>query len=178
MREILIETSGEIGYLAILQESKVIEVHEIAPPKRQSEELLPLLSEMIPVEQIKEIAIGIGPGAFTGTRIGAMCAKTLAFAKNIPLIPFCSLEGCAPKGCTAVTDAKAGYLYLYDGETPQLITPEQLPQDRPLYTPDPLLAQKHKMILHPFSPTIIAATLSEKPRVSWQKLELLYLRTL
>jgi len=36
------------------------------------------------------IAIGTGPGSFTGTRVGGMVAKALGFAWNIPLIPFSS----------------------------------------------------------------------------------------
>ena len=41
----------------------------------------------ISIEELDFIAINIGPGSFTGIRIGVSFAKGLSFAKNIPLIP-------------------------------------------------------------------------------------------
>ncbi|MDX8431137.1 MAG: tRNA (adenosine(37)-N6)-threonylcarbamoyltransferase complex dimerization subunit type 1 TsaB [Candidatus Algichlamydia australiensis] len=182
MMDLLIETSGEIGYLALIREKSVIAFCEIVPPKRQSQELLPQLSTLfqknhVTLEEVQNILIGIGPGAFTGTRIGAMVAKTLSFTHNIPLIPFCSLEGSLHEESGAViTDAKAGYLYLLQADEPELITPNNLPQNLPLYTPDPLLAQKHNLNLQPFSPQTVALRASSKKKITWKELKLPYLR--
>ena len=43
------------------------------------------------------VALGIGPGSYTGTRVAATAAKTLCFSLEIPLIPYCSLLSYVPK---------------------------------------------------------------------------------
>jgi tRNA threonylcarbamoyladenosine biosynthesis protein TsaB len=61
--------------------------------KNQTKELIPLIKELLEYEQIllsdlTAIAICIGPGTFTGTRVGVMTAKALSYGSDIPLITF------------------------------------------------------------------------------------------
>lgn len=51
-----------------------------------------LASQDIDIKMIEAIGVGIGPGSFTGLRIGIISAHTLAHALNIPLVYFSSLE--------------------------------------------------------------------------------------
>lgn len=46
-------------------------------------------------DQLRAIAVGIGPGSFTGTRVGVVAAKTLAYALGLPLIAIDTLEAIA-----------------------------------------------------------------------------------
>jgi tRNA threonylcarbamoyladenosine biosynthesis protein TsaB len=46
-------------------------------------------------DQLRAIAVGIGPGSFTGTRVGVVAAKTLAYALGRPLIAIDTLEAIA-----------------------------------------------------------------------------------
>ena len=51
-----------------------------------------LLESKLTMSQINAIAVGKGPGSYTGLRIGVSAAKGLCFANNIPLISINSLE--------------------------------------------------------------------------------------
>jgi len=56
-----------------------------------SEQLISLIDELlkksITMEEIDAIAVSIGPGSYTGLRIGLSTAKGLAFARKLPVLP-------------------------------------------------------------------------------------------
>src|SRR3712207_9180019 len=47
------------------------------------------------VEEIERIAVGIGPGSFTGIRVGMAIAKGLAIGKKIPIVGISGLDALA-----------------------------------------------------------------------------------
>ena len=51
-----------------------------------------LLESKLTIKEIEAIAVGKGPGSYTGLRIGVSAAKGLCFANDIPLISINSLE--------------------------------------------------------------------------------------
>lgn len=117
MNFLMIDTSTEKSFIALYKNGELKVEH--LPPKKQSQTLLPAIENLLENEEIEWIAIGIGPGSFTGTRVGVMTAKTLAFAKNIPLLPFCSLKIFTPDAdgpFTLHTDAKSQGVYVLKGE--------------------------------------------------------------
>lgn len=121
MNFLLIETSGEDSFVALFLENGTYEA-SFLPSPHQSNTLLPAISSLLKNYQINFdfltfIAVGIGPGLFTGTRIGVMTAKTLNFAKKIPLIPFCSLTRFLP-------DKEGPFLTLLDGKSEGFILVE------------------------------------------------------
>lgn len=64
------------------------------------------------------IAIGTGPGSYTGIRVGAVTAKTLAYALNIPLIGISTLQCFTPDqdgNFLVAIDAKIGGAYIISG---------------------------------------------------------------
>lgn len=68
------------------------------------------------------IAVGTGPGAYTGIRVGAASAKSIAYALDIPLIGFCSLQCFIPPHngtFFSLLDAKSGGIYILEGEKNQ-----------------------------------------------------------
>ena len=88
MTSLILDTSGDLTYIAIAVSGSLASKVIITEGRQLSKFLLPSIQSILQACTPNFIAIGTGPGSFTGTRIGAMVAKTLAFAWNIPLIPF------------------------------------------------------------------------------------------
>jgi tRNA threonylcarbamoyladenosine biosynthesis protein TsaB len=65
--------------------------------RRHAEELAPAIRQLVEwtgvrLDQFAAIAVGVGPGLFTGLRVGVTTAKVMAQALRIPLIPIVSLD--------------------------------------------------------------------------------------
>ena len=116
MKFLIIDTSGPDSFVSLCDEGTC--KTELLPPIRQSQRLLPAIQKLLDGQTIGFIAIGTGPGSFTGTRVGVMTAKTLAFALKIPLMPFCSLKIYTPDAVgpfTVFSDAKSYKVFALDG---------------------------------------------------------------
>lgn len=102
---------------------RVIARDEQGPPKKQSE-LLPGAIEAllegagIKLPQLEGIVVGLGPGSFTGLRIGLATAKALSYAANVKLAGVSSLQAVGlvgPEGPPLFTVAVARVDELYLG---------------------------------------------------------------
>jgi tRNA threonylcarbamoyladenosine biosynthesis protein TsaB len=93
---VCIETSGERASLAIRVGTEIF-VKESEGKNQHAEALFPLLDDLlkeakVPKNQLSAIALSVGPGSYTGLRIGSAAAKSICTALNIPLIGISSLE--------------------------------------------------------------------------------------
>jgi len=108
---------------------------------KHGEQLAPLIEQVladagIVRQDLTALAVGIGPGPFTGLRVGLVTARTLAFVLEIPVYGVCSLDiiaveaahGGEPVGADFVvaTDARRKEVYLasYDDQGRRLDGPE------------------------------------------------------
>ncbi len=99
MNLLAFELSTEACSVALWVDGDVRERHDIAP-RRHAELALPwaeaLLAEAgIAKSQLDAIAVGRGPGAFTGVRLGVAIAQGIALALDRPAVPVSTLEALA-----------------------------------------------------------------------------------
>ncbi len=92
-----IETATEQVGVAIGGHEGVIATFEVARGRRHAEILTPAIEFVcrqadIDISEIGCIAVDVGPGLFTGMRVGLATAKALALALRVPVIPITSLD--------------------------------------------------------------------------------------
>ena len=103
MKRILaIDTSSAWCSVALSTETSaegLVDRHELLGPSA-SQHLLPWITELLKQEgmalrDLDAIAVGVGPGAFTGVRLSIAVVQGLAYASNLPLAPVASLDAIA-----------------------------------------------------------------------------------
>ena len=95
-----IETSSLVSSVALLDQDILLGEITMQAGLTHSEQLVPhiaLLLEQACVDrsELTGIVVSIGPGSFTGLRIGMGTAKAMAYALNIPLYGVMTMEGMA-----------------------------------------------------------------------------------
>jgi tRNA threonylcarbamoyladenosine biosynthesis protein TsaB len=99
---------------------------------KHAEQLAPLIDRAVSEagivrQDLTAVAAGVGPGPFTGLRVGLVTARTLAFVLDIPVYGVCSLDVLAVEAADTgsvsgdflvATDARRNEVYLarYDGQ--------------------------------------------------------------
>jgi tRNA threonylcarbamoyladenosine biosynthesis protein TsaB len=124
VRVLGIETSSQRGSIALLEARASVCVLEHRRENAHGEAILPMIEQALAVagwnrRQLDRIAVGIGPGSFTGLRVGIALAQGLSEGLGIPLIGVPSLQAMAVAvpgehpGCRCVLlDARKGEAFL------------------------------------------------------------------
>lgn len=116
-----IDTSTPQTSVAIGNENEIVAKASVAGVSRQ-ESVTPLLEDLLSrshlsLAQVGGIAVGIGPGLFTGLRVGVETAKTLAQVTGVPIVAIASLDALAfpvrhtSRLIAAVIDARRGEVF-------------------------------------------------------------------
>ncbi|NLY08284.1 MAG: tRNA (adenosine(37)-N6)-threonylcarbamoyltransferase complex dimerization subunit type 1 TsaB [Tissierellia bacterium] len=96
-----LDTSTNMTAVALYDDTTgVVGETRAVRPGSHAESALPHLEHLfdmtgLSIDDVDLIAVGIGPGSFTGLRIAVTMAKTLSQAKNIPLVGVSTLEAMA-----------------------------------------------------------------------------------
>lgn len=173
MRALLIETSTERGLIALIEDQTVIFSKELPFGYNQSKFLMLELSKAgLDGKNLDCIAVGVGPGSYTGIRIGVSVAKSLAYAWKLPLIGFSSLQAFIPTGRSdttfaAVIDAKISGAYVWKGKIQKgHVFYEEKPNVYPLESLDRVL-EGVKLLVTPYSQVLSTKLINIFPDTDW-----------
>lgn len=97
---VAIDTSTRFAGLALFDGETVLSASYWRSHRNQSVELMPQLVRMLEQQRVGEqeigaVAVAIGPGSFTGLRIGLSVGKGLALARNVPILGVPTLDAIA-----------------------------------------------------------------------------------
>ncbi|MBP7248011.1 MAG: tRNA (adenosine(37)-N6)-threonylcarbamoyltransferase complex dimerization subunit type 1 TsaB [Negativicutes bacterium] len=95
-----LETSSLVSSIALIEESKLRAEITIENSRHHSENLVPHIEQLFSLGAVKKedlsaVAVAVGPGSFTGLRIGIGTAKSIAYGLGIPIIGISTLKGLA-----------------------------------------------------------------------------------
>lgn len=92
-----IDTATLVSSVALATQDKLLAELVIQTRKTHSETLMPHIAELLRMARIDKadiegIAVSLGPGSFTGLRIGLATAKAMAYALKIPIVGISTFE--------------------------------------------------------------------------------------
>ena len=94
MNSLVIDTSTTRTSCAVFSGTKLLFAGHRDGATEHAEALPKLVAESLQVEKsIDQVVVGMGPGPFTGLRVGIVFAQTFATARDIHWVGVCSLDG-------------------------------------------------------------------------------------
>lgn len=150
MRVLGIDSATWTASAGIVDDGKVVALCSVAVAGNHAQSILPLVEEALcaaasRLDEIDLLSVSIGPGSFTGLRVGLSIAKGISLSSGIPVIGVPTLEALAlaagrrEGSVCPVLDARKGevyaasYAWLADGLVPGLsvrtVAPEHLLED-------------------------------------------------
>jgi tRNA threonylcarbamoyl adenosine modification protein YeaZ len=133
--------------------TEVLAERAVPSGTRHAELLTPAITSVLDdaglaMGDVDAVVAGLGPGPFTGLRVGVVTAAALADARGLPVIGVCSLDAIGSGARTVVTDARRKEIYwaTYDEDGaridgPAVVRPEQLGRPGP-FVGDPAFAER------------------------------------
>ncbi|HEY0374172.1 MAG TPA: tRNA (adenosine(37)-N6)-threonylcarbamoyltransferase complex dimerization subunit type 1 TsaB [Amnibacterium sp.] len=116
-----VDSSGSTGVALVDDGGAVVAMQSSHDPRGHAEAIGPLLEAVLAdrVADVTAVAYGVGPGPFTGLRVGMAAARTAAMVLGVPELPVLShdaialaaLEGGAAPPFVVVADAKRREVY-------------------------------------------------------------------
>ena len=148
-----LDTSTPLVSVALHDGDRVVDAATSELPMKHGEQLAPMVAAALERvgavrQDVTAVAAGVGPGPFTGLRVGLVTARTLGLALGIPVYGACSLDvlalravdgGTVDEPFLATIDARRKELFWasYDEEGRRVEGPHV---DRPGDLPDLLVA--------------------------------------
>lgn len=129
MRLVAIDTSSQLGTIAAFDGDIVVGERESSVMNAHGESLLGLLDDLFRAigwapKDVARWAVGVGPGSFTGTRVGVSTVKGIAFATGAEIAAITSFDALeygldlATPFVTLVDAGKGEVYFRFSGEAP------------------------------------------------------------
>ena len=115
-----IDTSTALTSLALLDDENVIAQESHWDPRRHAEVIGPMLATVLAHAdraRVTRVVCGVGPGPYTGLRVGIAVARAVGVAWGIPVVGVCSLDSIAAAAAgrfgdvVVATDARRSEVY-------------------------------------------------------------------
>ena len=95
-----VDTTATVGSVALVRDGKVLSEYTVNAGNTHSVTLLPMIENMLKITEtdlssVDLFATSVGPGSFTGVRIGCSALKGIAFSSDKPCIGVSTLEALA-----------------------------------------------------------------------------------
>jgi tRNA threonylcarbamoyl adenosine modification protein YeaZ len=110
-RLLALDTSTAAVSVALVADGEVLREHVEEGRNRHGELLAPAVRAVLAGERFDAVAVGLGPGPFTGLRAGIATAAALADAAGVPVYGACSLDLLAGPDVVVVQDARRKEVY-------------------------------------------------------------------
>ena len=94
-KTLAIDTSTSRSCVAIIEDGKVLYSGFRDGATAHGPSLPALVQEALSISDVDEVVVGMGPGPFTGLRVGIAFAQSFALARQIPVRGVCSLDAIA-----------------------------------------------------------------------------------
>jgi tRNA threonylcarbamoyl adenosine modification protein YeaZ len=133
--------------------TEVLAERAVPSGTKHAELLTPAISGVLAaaglaMADVEAVVTGLGPGPFTGLRVGVVTAAAVADARGLRVVGVCSLDAIGSGGRTVVTDARRKEVYwaAYDAsgarvDGPAVVRPEELDRPGP-FVGDPRFAER------------------------------------
>ena len=108
-RLLALDTSTAVLGVAVTENGKLLHEINASGERNHSVHLLPIIEQVLQASgtdasMLSGVAVGVGPGSYTGTRIAVTAAKTLAWAWKVPVVGISSLHALAWGGYAAIQE--------------------------------------------------------------------------
>ena len=130
-RALVLETSTDQFSVAYFQNRECVEFVVEQAGRGRNARMFPVVEKLLKRHARPEaLLVGLGPGSYTGVRLGIACIQALAMAWGVPLGGQCSLCGLGLDTGWAVGDARRGRIYFARIENGWLSAPVELVKEK------------------------------------------------
>jgi tRNA threonylcarbamoyladenosine biosynthesis protein TsaB len=168
-----IETSGEICSVCLSLGEDVLGIRESSEANNHAKNLAPFVDALlketnISTEALDAVSISMGPGSYTGLRIGISLAKAICYTSDVPLIGISTLEAMV-NGIKAnyTTSAEKLFCPMIDARRMEVYTAIYNGQNKVVMDEQPMILKEDNFSDFDMSQVIFFGSGAQKVKVNY-----------